>query len=140
MILIDFGIEGSCHLHSENFVNGYFHGRTNDVARFVEMSSIDMPLIAEETMKMDDDFAFVVVADAALSSDEFGQMIERQLWSESGATLGGAIRDSIDKTGVFQAADAARDITVLDVVILTGLDDSLDHVRTRLKPKDQHST
>ena len=98
MILINFGIEGSCHLYSENFVNGYFHGRANDVAWFIEMPSIDMPLIAEETMKMDDDFAFLIMADAALSSDEFGQVIERQFRPKSGATLGGAIRDSIAKT------------------------------------------
>jgi hypothetical protein len=79
-------------------MNGYFHRRTNDVARFVKMSSIDMPLIAKEAMEMDDDFAFVIMADASLSSDKFGQVIERQFRPKSGATLGGAIRDSIAKT------------------------------------------
>ena len=98
MILINFGIEGSCHLHPEDFVNSDFHGCANDVARLVEMPPIDMSLVAKKTMKMDDHFACVVIVDAALSADEFGQMVERQFRSKTGAALGGAVRNPVDKT------------------------------------------
>ena len=78
MILINLTVKGPRHLHPKGLMDCNLHRRADDVAWFVEVSTVDMSFVAEKPVKMDDHLSLFIVTDASLPTDEFGQMIEVQ--------------------------------------------------------------